>query len=115
MITITDTELEGILKSLLQQRLCFVINKKHWREGRLLLFKQNGFYLEFTIRNDKDKNERFDIPIPFDVVKKLNTVVFSYKLNSLICNRIEVVNEIRKIQPRCRSKYFDNYIEIQVI
>ena len=114
MITITDTDLEATLKGLLQRKLNFVINKKQWRSGRLILFKQNGFYIEFTIRNDKDKNERFEVPIPFDITIQLASVRFSYKLHSLICNAPQVIEEIRRIEPNCRSKYFDNYMEIQI-
>ena len=112
MITITDTDLEETLKSLLQRRVEFVIHKKQWRAGRLLLFKQNGFYLEFTIRNDKDKNERFEVPIPFDVTRNTKGVRFSYELTSLVCNNPTLIEDIKKLEPNCRSKYFNSYMEI---
>lgn len=114
MITITDTDLEKLLKSLLQRKLDFVIHKKQWRSGRLLLFKQNGFYLEFTIRNDKDKNERFEIPIPFDFTQSPHGIKFSYELKSLICNDPELIEDVKKIGAGCRSKYFNSFMEIRV-
>lgn len=113
MITITDTELETTLKSLLQRDLRFQINKKCWRQGKLLIFKQNGFHIEFTIKNEDNKNERFEVPIPFDVITTPFSVTFSYKLSSLICNNHSVIDEIKKINPNCRSKYFDNCLEIK--
>jgi hypothetical protein len=115
MITITDTDLETTLKSLLQQRVTFQIHKKQWRAGRILLFKQNGFFIEFTIKNNKEKIERFEIPIPFDVIQKLNTIRFSYELTSLVCNNPDTINEIKKIEPNCKSKYFNSYLEINII
>lgn len=114
MITITDTDLETTLKSLLQRKIDFVIHKKQWRSGRLLLFKQNGFFIEFTIKNNKDKIEKFETPIPFDIISKTNFVRFSYELTSLVCNDIEIINEIKKIEPNCRSKYFNSYLEMYV-
>lgn len=114
MITITDTDLEKTLKKLLQRKLDFIIHKKQWRSGKLLLFKQNGFYIEFTIRNNKDKTERFEIPIPFDIIEKQNKIKFSYELNKLVCNKPDVIDEIKKLEPNCRSKYFNSYMEIVV-
>lgn len=112
MITITDTDLEVVLKSILQKKVDFVIHKKQWRSGRLLLFKQNGFFIEFTIKNNKDKIERFEVPIPFDISVKANIMKFSYELSSLVCNNEEIVNEIKKIEPNCRSKYFNSHLEV---
>ena len=114
MITITDTDLEITLKSMLQHRADFVIHKKQWRSGRVLLFKQNGFYIEFTIKTNKDKIERFEIPIPFDITNGSNVIKFSYELSSLICNNQEIMDDIKKIEPNCRSKYFNSYMEIYI-
>lgn len=114
MITITDTELESTLKSILQQKVDFVIHKKQWRSGKLLLFKQNGFFIEFTIKNNKDKIERFEIPIPFDVVQKTDFIKFSYELSTLVCNSDEIISEIKKLEPNCRSKYFNSYLEMYI-
>jgi len=115
MITITDTNLEITLKSLLQRNLCFTIHKKQWRMGQLLLFKQNGFYLEFIIKNNKKKNEHFVVPIPFEVINQDNKIIFSYKLKSLVCNNNKLIDDIRSLEPNCRSKYFDNILEISVV
>ena len=115
MITITDTDLETTLKSLLQQKINFIIHKKQWRSGKVLLFKQNGFFIEFTIKTEKEKIERFEIPIPFDVTQKNNIIKFSYELSSLVCNNADLINEIKKMEPNCRSKYFNSYLEIHII
>ncbi len=114
MITITDTDLEFTLKSMLQQKADFVIHKKMWRSGRVLLFKQNGFYIEFTIKNNKDKLERFEIPIPFDIITNTDFIKFSYEISSLVCNNQEITDEIKRIEPNCRSKYFNSYLEIYI-
>lgn len=114
MITITDTILETTLKSMLQRKTDFIIHKKQWRSGKLLLFKQNGFFIEFTIRNNKDKTEKFEVPIPFNIIRNGDRVKFSYELSSLVCNDLETINEIKKIEPECRSKYYNNYLEISL-
>jgi len=113
MITITETALELALKTLLQRNLCFVINKKQWRKGRLLLFKQNGFYIEFVINND-NKQERFEVPIPFAIERSAKRLLFSYTLPSLICNRKDITEQIMQRGNTCKSKYFNNVLEINI-
>lgn len=114
MITITDTELEDTLKEMLQQKIDFIIHKNKWRSGKMLLFKQNGFFIEFTIKNTKNKIERFEVPIPFNVIKKPNIIRFSYELTELVCNNPDIINEIKKVEPNCRSKYFNSYLELHI-
>ena len=114
MITITDTDLEKLLKTLLQRKLDFIIHKKIWRTGRLLLFKLCGFYLEFTIRNDKDKIEKFEVPFPFDFIQTYNGIKFSYELKTLTCNNPKLIEDIKKIGAGCKSKYFNSFMEIRV-
>ena len=115
MITITDTDLEHTLKSILQQKVAFIIHKKQWRTGRVLLFKQNGFFIEFTIQGKKLKPEKFEIPIPFDVSEKNGIIKFSYELSSLICNNNDVIDKLKKIEPNCRSKYYNSFLEIKIL
>ena len=63
---------------------------------------------------NKDKIERFEIPIPFDITNGSNVIKFSYELSSLICNNQEIMDDIKKIEPNCRSKYFNSYMEIYI-
>jgi hypothetical protein len=114
MITITDTELENTLKGILQQKADFIIHKNKWRSGKILLFKQNGFFVEFTIKTNKNKIERFEVPIPFNVTRKMNVIRFSYELTELVCNNPEIINEIKKVEPNCRSKYFNSYLDLHI-
>ncbi len=115
MITITDTDLESIFKTLLQQKVDIIVNKKIWKSGKFLLFKQSGFNIELTIRNKRDKNERFEIPIPFDIKKTQGSVKLSYELNSLVCNKPDIVQEIKKLIPKGRNKYYNNTVEIRIL
>lgn len=115
MITITDTDLEKSLISLLQRNLQFIINKNIWREGRLLLFKQNGFYIELVIENKKHETERFEIPIPFDIIQKTDFYLFSYEIEKLVCNKPDIVKDLLQIEPSCRSKYFNNCLKVAII
>jgi hypothetical protein len=117
MIVITDTELEDTLKQLLQRHLKLWINKKVWREGRLLLFKQSGFYLEFIINSKKKSKERFEIPIPFNVNPMIskNIVFFDYQLATLSGKNEEVLRLLKNIKPVGKSKFYDTVVNIEIV
>jgi hypothetical protein len=116
MIVITDTDLECTLKNLLQRQLKLRINNKVWREGRLLLFNQSGFYVEFIINGKKKARERFELPIPF----KINTinksrVQFSYEVQSLSGKNKLIYELLKSVRPINKSKYYDNVLDIEII
>lgn len=117
MIVITDTELENILKELLQKKLKLWINNKTWREGRLILFKQSGFYIEFIIKSKKKDRERFEIPIPFGIESWLeeDVVYFDYQLQTLANKEKNIVRMLKNIEPTGKNKFYDSILEIQII
>ena len=118
MIVISDTELENALKKLLQENLRFLLNKKVWKEGRLLLFKQSGFYLEFIINSKKKPHERFEVPIPFNIEfhNSGKVVYFDYQLTSLVGkNHESLLSSFKMLKPQGKSKFFDTILRIECI
>lgn len=114
MIVITDTDLEDVLKNLLQRQLTLSLNNKTWREGKLLLFKQSGFYLEFIINSKKKSRERFEIPIPFCInTLSKNHLQFNYKLTSLSGKNDKLLRMLKEIKPLGKSKFYDNVLEVK--
>jgi len=118
MIVISDTELENALKQLLQKNLRFWLNKRVWKEGKLLLFKQSGFYLELIINSKKKAKERFEIPIPYNVESWLDedVVYFDYKLLSLSGKKqLDIYTLLTKMECIGKNKFFDTILEIEVL
>lgn len=115
-IIITDYELNTALRILLQQQANFCLNNKIWRNGKILLFKQSGFFIEFIIKNEKKKQERFEIPIPFGVEYNKDTqrIYFNYKLKCLTGDNIELLKLIKSLTPIGKNKFFDTTLEIQI-
>ena len=54
-MTIDGTDTERVLKELLQKNIKFNIKNKTFKKGRLILFKQNNYHLELTIKNNNDE------------------------------------------------------------
>lgn len=114
MITINNTIYSSLFKNLLQSYINIHLNNKVWRSGYLILYKQSGYYIELTLK-DKEKNiERFELPIPFDVLKNNDTFILSYKLSSLAQNDSTLYNLLQKLDTS-RSKFYDTNLMIEVI
>jgi hypothetical protein len=113
MITITDTELENNLKSLLQKNVELKIKDKVWKSGRLLLFKQSGFFIELIVQ--AKKQERFEIPIPFKVNINKTSVCFDYTLLSFVNNNKKLLSLVSKIEPKSKNKFYNSVLEFNII
>ena len=114
MITITDTSLDKTLKSILQSDLKFRIRNSIWRSGRLILYKQSGFFIELTIQSKK--KERFEIPIPYDIKMNQNKISFDYTHSTLVNNdkkHLELIDTFLK--SGIKSRFYDTILEIEVI
>ena len=115
MIVIADTDLESILKKLLQEDVEFIIDTKVWRKGKVLIFKQVGFFVEFLI-DTGIKQERFEVPIPFntEISIKRSQVVFDYTLPMFAQQGKEVLGLIEKIGTTSKSKFYDTKMVIKI-
>jgi hypothetical protein len=92
-MSINGTLLETCCKALLQKNLTLEIKNKTYKQGKLLIFQQKNFYLTFILENSKSKNEKVEIPIPFDVENHMDDglVYFDYRIKTLskYCPEIE--------------------------
>jgi hypothetical protein len=122
MISVASTYLEEIpgqsfLTRSLQTPIKFILGQKIIKQGRLVLFKQQHYYINITLLTSKNNKESFEIPIPFRVEEYMHEglVYFDYRLTSL-----SGINEdlnfrlsklkIKNINP---SQYFNRILEIQ--
>ena len=112
---IDGTELEEVLKRLLQKNLRFLIGGKVFKKGKLILFKQNNYHLELTVQKE-DETKRFEIPVPFDVEEweEDGLVYFDYRFSTLSKGNAGLQNLIKKLPKQGKSKFYDTILEIEV-
>ena len=115
-MTIDGTYVEEVLKDLLQKELHFNVKNKTFKKGKLILFKQNNYHLELTIRNNKDELKKFEIPIPFDVEvwEEDNLVYFDYRLSTLTKNNKVLQKTIDNLPKEGNNKFYDTICEIEI-
>jgi len=113
-IVISNTELEESLKPLLQCNIKLMLGNKVWRTGKLVLFNQRTFNIEFNILNKKDKIERFEIPIPFEVyIKYPNIVLFDYSLKKMGIDEDVVGKIMKEMKFDKKSKFYNTVLKIE--
>lgn len=103
---------ENALKSMLQNRVTIFIDKKEWRGGKFLLFRQKCFNIELLFEG-LSKNERFEIPIPFDVRVKGKTVTFDYTFKTLTRDDPKLLALIKKMRPTNKNRFFDSILTFE--
>lgn len=90
-----SAKLDAILKNFLLRNINLVLNDKSIAEGKLISYlmniDRNGFFLEITLENTKNKKRSNKIPFPFQYEYHLdeNILYFDYRLNTIFCNRVD--------------------------
>jgi len=115
-MNINNTEIEEALKELLQKDLKLSINNKQYRKGKLLLFKQNNYHIELTVKRNETDMKRFEIPIPFGIEKweDEGLVYFDYRLSTLSKNE-ELVRLLHTLPTEGNNKFYNKILEIEII
>ena len=113
---IDNTKLEEVLKNILQKKVTFEIEGKCFKTGKILLFSQKYFYISFILSTSKKKQEKLEIPIPFNVEvhKDDNLIYFDYRLSTLAFNNKEALEALYKI-PAQKNKFYNKILTINII
>lgn len=116
-MTIVDTIIEETLVGLLQKNLKLSINNKQYRKGRLLLFKQNNYHLELTIKKTNNDIKRFEIPIPFGIEnwEKDGLVYFDYRIGTLSNNDSKIKSMLKSLPVEGKNRFYDSILEIEIL
>ena len=116
IMTIDGTQIDEVLKKLLQKNVKLQFKNKIFKSGKLLLYKQNNYHLSILLHNDKRGSVRFEIPIPFQVESWLDDgiVYFDYRLATLAKRKEPLLQQLRGVEPAKNSKYYDSILEIVI-
>lgn len=112
MVNLSE-KIENVLKFLLQKHIILVFDNKKYKEGKLILFKHNTFHLKLTLKNDKN-NKNLEIPVPYDIIKENEDIVFDYRINTLSRNNRELYNTCSTLTKLGNNKYYDSILHIKV-
>ena len=117
---INNTKFEDLLKSFLQKKVSFELNNKIFKIGRILLFTQKYFYVTFILNTTKKKQEKLELPIPFnfEINKEDNQVYLDYRVSTLAYNNkkaFDLLNLKTSDISFTKNKFFNKILTIQII
>jgi hypothetical protein len=102
---------EQFLMSCLQKNICFTINNKVIKRGRLILYKRFHYFIQISLLTEKGAREHLEIPLPFNTELHVDEglLYLDYRLKALN------VETYPKIPDRVPSIFFNKILEMQVI
>jgi hypothetical protein len=91
-MTIHGTNIEKACKFLLQKNIVMEVKNKIYKQGKIILFYQKNFYITFVMETAKKKNEKVEIPVPYDVEihEDENLIYFDYRIKTLAKHAPEI-------------------------
>jgi len=114
----TSTEaIEKTISSYLQSTLCFSLENKILKKGKLILFCVKDFYCTFTLLCQEKNNKKiiFEIPYPFDFTHIDSKIIFDYTLKSFTSNNSAVEHILNKVVSKKPSKFLNKKIIVYPI
>ena len=98
--------LDTYFKPLLQRNVQLTLKNKSFKKGKLINFKLSGCYISFVVLTEK-KRETFEIPFPFAIKQKNDTVVFDYTLESLSEQDYDLLVNLKTVSQVKKCKFYN--------
>lgn len=120
---LVNSSLENHLLRFLQKHIVFKQNQKIFRQGILLLFKQDHFQLNLTLRNTFNEKDQFSLDLPFppkweyyqeDSVLYLDYRNYTYLKTPESRKRLDNLIKTHNNLLHINSRYYDTIIELKL-
>lgn len=102
-----------LLEPMLQEQVCFNIDHKTTRKGRLILFNVIDYHVKFTISSNKNTIKTYEVPYPFKVTTGEGFVKFSYKIADFCNGNTRKEELVRMFEPVTNKLYDKNLILVK--
>lgn len=111
MILLTE-RLDSIFKNQLQKHIKVVSKGKNVIEGKLILYRIDGFYIYLSILINGELTS-FEVPYPFNAVTVNSyTTHLDYRLETLAEKDYNLLFALQAITKRRENKFYNSIIEI---
>lgn len=105
-------DIENYFKYFLQRDIVISIDSKIIKDGKLILFNQRDFYLNFNLKQNNNTQKKFELPYPFDIIKENNYIILSYELSSLSKNDADLYYKLISLNKKHNSRYYNSKVLI---
>jgi len=107
--------LQNHLNTILQKNVCFTMNDKVLREGKLMIYNVKDFYITFTLITKKDQQKIYEIPVPFYTYADESSIVLDYSIGYITkkSRKIDYLLTALKNKIGKKCKFFDSKLIIR--
>ena len=103
---------EDFFKYFLQRNLVFSLQGKIIKEGNLLLYKQNDYYILLYLKTNNQEQKKFEIPYPFSIEKENGYYVLNYNLSSISKSDSELYYRLISLNQKSNSRFHNTKIMV---
>ncbi len=100
-------EVEGKFQKFFLNDVCFDIEGKIIKKGKLINVSIKDFFLEFKLEVQKGGIKSFEVPYPYELLDFDDYIVFDYNLNKFVFNDIVRLAKVKRLKPKKNSKFYD--------
>lgn len=102
---------EDNFKYFMQRDIVFAIDNKIIKDGKLILFSQKDFYLNFHLKSN-NVQKKYEIPYPYDINRVKNYLVLDYTLEAISKSDAELYYRLVSLNKKNNSRFFDSKLTI---
>ena len=93
--------------------ICFDIEGKIIKRGKLINVNIKDFFLEFKLEVQKGGIKSFEVPYPYELLDYEDRIVFDYNLNKFVFNDIVRLAKVKRLKPKKNSKFYDVKMDLK--
>lgn len=102
--------IEKKINNFLLKPLTFKLNDKIIKKGKLKIFTIKQFFIKFNLEINNEIKV-FEIPYPYKIHEKNNSLVFEYTLSSFCnSNNSELYYKLKTTDKKTSNKMCDNFL-----
>lgn len=105
-------EIEDTFNYFLQRNLVFSIDNKIIKDGNLLLYKKNDYYIVLYLKTNNQEQKKFEIPYPFRIERYENYFILNYTLSSISKNDSELYYRLISLNQKSNSRFYNSKLMI---
>ena len=103
---------EDFFKYFLQRNVVFSLEGKIIKEGNLLLYKKNDYYIILYLKNSNQEQKKFEIPYPFSIEKDKGYYVLNYNLSCISKSDMELYYRLVSLNQKSNSRFHNTKIMV---
>jgi hypothetical protein len=103
---------DDLFKYFLQRNVVFSLDKKVIKEGNLLLYKKNDYYIMLYLKNSNQEQKKFEIPYPYSVESENGYFVLNYSLSAISKSDSELYYRLISLNQKSASRFYNQKIVI---